>query len=93
MESLYQTQIRNEENKIAFLKAEKEELEKQLAESMASGYIEKGSDEWHTMTDAINAVSDSILDCHINIEEFNNTIKELEVQKFERISEHFTFSL
>lgn len=88
-ESLYQAQIQNEEDKIAFLKAEKEQLEIQLADSMSSGYIEKGSEEWHSMTDKIDEVSNAILDSQINIEEFNNTIKELEVQKFERISEHF----
>ncbi len=88
-ESLYEAQITNEEQKLALLKHKQEVLTTQLANSLSSGIIEKGSEEWHEMNDDINEVNEAIVDSKINIEELNNAITQLEIDKFERIEEHF----
>lgn len=72
------------------LKDERVELQKILNDSVMSGDIIKGTDEWFEMVEAIYEVDAAILDAKINIEEFNNSILELHWENFERIKDSLT---
>lgn len=88
-DSLYQSQISQSKKQLELLKQEEQSLKDQLSKALDSGYIESGSDEWLEMMKSIQGVEESILDCETAIEEFNNEIKQLEVDKFNRIADHY----
>ena len=89
-DSLYKAQIKQTEKQLEILNQEKIDLESQLSKALESGYIEKGSDKWLEMINSINDVESSIIESKTAMEEFNNEIKQLEVDKFIRITDHFT---
>lgn len=88
-ESFYREQISQEQKKLALYEQEKAKLAKQLADALSSGRIEKGSDEWLEMVNALNDVEGKILDSKTAIEEFDNAILNVHTETFNRVQKEF----
>ncbi|MCI8597930.1 MAG: hypothetical protein HFJ10_05750 [Lachnospiraceae bacterium] len=88
-ESFYSKQIEQAEKQLHTLESEKARLVQQLNEALSSGRIQKGTEEWLEMVNALSDVEGSILDCKTSIEEFDNALLELNVRIFERIQTEF----
>ena len=88
-DSLYKAQIDQTQKQLEILHKEKTALADQMASALKSGNIDTGTDEWLEMVDKLSEVEGNILDCQTAIEEFNNEIKQLEVDKFDRIANHY----
>lgn len=85
----YEGLIKESEGQLGILQQEKESLVNELNSGLESGLIEKGTDEWLEMVDALDQVDGSILDCKKDIEEFNNSIQQLHWDIVERIQKNF----
>ena len=88
--SFYAAQKSQAEKQLEILEAEKAKLAEQMTESIGSGRVQKGTDEWLEMVNAIAQTDSSILDCKKSIEEFDNALLELNWQVFERIQDTFS---
>lgn len=88
-ESFYTKQIEQSEKQLNVLEAEKKRLLEQLNEALTSGRVQKGTDEWLEMVNALSDVEGSILDCKTAIEEFDNELLNLNWQIFERVQTEF----
>lgn len=84
-EAYYSQQIAQSQKQLEILETQKAAMVKQLSEAIASGRIQKGTDEWYEMVTSINDVEASILDAKTSIEEFENSILELDWSNFERL--------
>ena len=58
-------------------------LQKSLDAAVANGQIEKGSEEWYEMVDAINEVTNSIDESVEKVVELNNAIRQIEWDTFD----------
>lgn len=88
-ESFYQAQIEQTQKQLATLEAERDALVSQMSESLSSGRIPVGSDEWLEMQSALTDVESSILDCKTAIEEFDNAILQIHWDTFDRVQTEF----
>ena len=88
-ESFHTKQIEQSEKQLNVLEAEKKRLLEQLNEALTSGRVQKGTDEWLEMVNALSDVEGSILDCKTAIEEFDNELLNLNWQIFERVQTEF----
>lgn len=88
-ESFYQSQIDQTQKQLATLEAERDALVSQMSESLSSGRIPVGSDEWLEMQDALTDVESSILDCKTAVEEFDNAILQIHWDMFDRVQTEF----
>ena len=79
----YNSLIAAENQTISKRKDELTQLSALLEEAVSSGKIEEGSESWYDMKDAINSVSESIQEAEKNVVEFNNSIRDLEWEKFD----------
>lgn len=84
-ENYYTEMVKNAQKALALQKEQRKEMLAQLNSSVASGQIEKYSEEWFDMVNAINDVDDAIVQCQIDIENFQNSINDLHWENFERI--------
>lgn len=88
-ESFYRAQIDQTQKQLSTLEAERNRLIDQLNESLSSGRISIGSDQWLEMQSSLTDVESSILDCQTAIEEFDNAILELHWDVFDRVQTEF----
>lgn len=88
-ESFYTKQIEQSEKQLNVLEAEKKRLMEQMNEALTSGMVEKGTNEWLEMVNALSDVEGSILDCKTAIEEFDNELLNLNWNIFERVQTKF----
>lgn len=88
--SLYEEQKEQAKKQLQDLQKEKEALVKQLNESISSGRLEVGSDEWLDAAKQLQELDGNILDCKKSIEEFDNAIQELHWKNLERIEDRFS---
>lgn len=88
-ESFYTTQIEQSQKQLDILEKEKDALLSQFKESISSGSIQKGTEEWLKMVESLNDVDGKILDCKKSIEEMDNAILELHTEIFDRIQKQF----
>lgn len=88
-DGLYNGLIKESESQLSILEQEKQALMNELTSGLDSGLIEKGTDEWLEMIDALNEVDGSIIDCKKDIEEFNNAIQDLHWDIIDRIQGNF----
>lgn len=84
-ENYYTEMVKNAQKALALQKEQRKEMLAQLNSSVASGQIEKYSEEWFDMVNAINDVDDAIVQCQIDIENFQNSINNLHWENFERL--------
>lgn len=88
--SFFTAQIDQSKKQLELLEAEKAQLVNQMSSAIGSGRIQKGTDEWLEMVNALSDVDGSILDCKKSIEEFDNSILDLHTEIFTRIQDQFS---
>lgn len=76
-EKFYKELINSSNEKIDDLQKERVQLQNILNESVQSGDVKVGSDDWYEMVNAIYDVDDAIIECQTDIEEFQNSINDL----------------
>lgn len=79
-----------EKQRVAMLQSELTSLKKTLADAMASGEIEEGSEAWYDMRAAIDEVEEAIDEANLSLQEYIKTIRQIKWDNFdyglERIS-------
>ena len=85
----YNKLIKNSEEQKKKLEEERKDLQRIFDRAVRSGDVEKGSDEWYEMLDAIYEVDEAIVQCNTDIEEFNNSINELKFENLEKLIDRF----
>lgn len=88
-ESFFTTQIDQSKKQLALLEDEKVQLVNQMSSAIGSGRVQKGTDEWLEMVNALSDVEGNILDCKKAIEEFDNELLQLHWDIFDRIQDQF----
>lgn len=83
----YEALQKTETNNLITLKKQAESLEKSLNNAVKSGDIQKYSNEWYNMRDAINSVNESIDESNLKLINYANTIREIGWQTFDYIQE------
>ena len=81
---LYQKQLEQYNNTLNTLTSERDTLQSKLQESVQSGLVEEGSEAWNDMLQQIQSVNEEIVDTIINIQEVENSLRDLDFTKFER---------
>lgn len=82
-ESYYRSLMSQEQENIRELTKEREELQKSLEKAMADGSIDKYSDEWYELTDAINEVTSAINDATVSAIEYQKQLRQLAWDRFD----------
>ena len=80
----YSELIKYENNQLNSLLKEREQLNIELESAIASGRIKVNSEEYDDMRASIDAVTESIMDAQRQIVEFNNAIRQLQWDQFDR---------
>ena len=88
-ESFFTSQIDQSKKQLALLEEEKKQLVEQMSSAIGSGRVQKGTDEWLSMVNALSDVEGNILDCKKAIEEFDNELLQLHWDIFDRIQGQF----
>lgn len=83
----YNALISNSESSISMMKQERAALEASLKESVSDGSIPLESVEWYEMQGQIDEVTKSIQDAENSVIEFNNKIRELNWDVFDKTQE------
>ena len=86
----YEALIGNEQQSIAKLQEEKAALLSQLEKSMAEGGIEKYSNSWYEMVNAIDDVTLAIEQGETALLEYAQAIEQLEWEKFDLIQDRIS---
>ena len=81
----YKEMIKNAQEALSLQKQQRKEMQAQLDQSVASGDIERYSESWYEMVNAINSVDEAIVQSEIDIESFQNAINDLHWENFERL--------
>ena len=71
------------------LQQERKDLQKILDDAVASGDVEKYSDEWYEMVGVINDVDEKLIQCDTDLEGFKNSIQELTWNNLDKLIERF----
>ena len=85
--SYYEKLKEVEEEKIVLLGEELTALTAKFQEAINVGEIEEGSQEFYDMNNAINSVKESIQASNLALQEYSNTIRDLEWKKFDDIQD------
>lgn len=72
-------------DRINKLQEEHKLLQKSLNESVEAGDIAKYSDRWYEMVEAIYTVDQEIMECTMSLEEFQNSINEINWDNFDEL--------
>lgn len=88
-ESFFTSQIDQSKKQLELLENEKAQLVGQMNSAIGSGRVQKASDEWLEMVNALSDVEGNILDCKKAIEEFDNELLQLHWDVFDRIQGQF----
>lgn len=80
----YNSLITNAESSISDMQAERSALLQSLQESVDSGIITVGSVEWYEMQSQINDVTLAIQEADTSILEFNDKIRQIEWDRFDK---------
>ena len=87
--AFYEEQIGQTQKQLSLLENEKAQLVNQLNSALGSGRIQRGTEEWLEMVNALSTVDGNILDCKKSIEEFDNAIQDLHWETFDRVQDTF----
>lgn len=80
----YKSLISAENGEYKKLIKEREELRRNLEESVVNGSIKKGSDEWYDMVAKINDVTNAIDESIRSIKQYQNAIRQLKWDTFDK---------
>ena len=75
---------------IGQMKSELSDLEKYFSEAMDSGKIEAGSEEWYAMKNEINGVKEAIAEANVQLQEYANTIRDINWSYFDYAQDQFS---
>ncbi|WNV56910.1 phage tail tape measure protein [Oscillospiraceae bacterium NTUH-002-81] len=89
-EGFYNAQISEATKQLEHLQQEKEALVKQMNESVDSGRIDAGSDQWLEMVKELSDLDGNILDCKTDIEKFNNSIQQVHWDNLDELSDRLS---
>lgn len=81
----YNEMIKNAQEALKLQKQQRQEMQAQLDQSVASGDVERYSENWYKMVNDINTVDEAIVQSEIDIESFQNAINDLHWENFERL--------
>lgn len=76
-ENFYKELMKDSQKQISDLNNKRASLQDILDQSVKSGDVKVGSDDWYEMVNAIFDVDDAILECKKDIEGFQNSINDL----------------
>ena len=82
--AFYEELINSQNKQIQILTQKRSDLENYLNESVSSGKIEAGTEQWFKMTQAVEDTKDEIMKCTTNVEDFQNKINELHWKQFDK---------
>ncbi len=82
--SFYEELINSQNKQIQILTQKRSDLESFLNDSVSSGQIEVGTEQWFKMTQAVEDTKDEIMKCTTNVEDFQNKINELHWEQFDK---------
>lgn len=83
----YKSLISAENGEYKKLIKEREELRRNLEESVVNGSIKKGSDEWYDMVAKINDVTNAIDESIRSIKQYQNALRQLKWDTFDKSME------
>ena len=83
----YETLIKMENDNIANLQNERNELINAMNEALDSGAIVRYSESWYDLQGQINDVNSAILEANQSLVEFNNSIRDLDWEIFDYLQE------
>ena len=86
-EKYYQELIKLEESTQKELLDKRNKLQKSFEEMMASGNVKEYSEQWYDMKSEILAVDEAIQECDSSIIEFQNSIRDLEWEVFDKMQD------
>ena len=72
-----------EQNRITTLQNELTALTTEFQNAILSGEVKEGSEEWNKMNSAINKVKESIQKAEIAVQDYSNTIRDIEWEYFD----------
>ena len=84
-ENYYKELIKNTNETISELEDKRARMQKDLNNAVSSGDIKKGSDSWYEMVNAIADVDEEIIQCSVDIEEFQNSINDLKWEALDKL--------
>lgn len=85
----YEELITQTKIQIDYLQKEKQSLEQQMSQAIANG-IQIGSDEWAEMESALEGIDTEIIKCTGSIEDFNDAIRNIEVENLNKVMDAFS---
>lgn len=86
--SQYYTELAKAEKELRdSLSEEREKLQKKFESAVSSGSIARYSDEWYSMKEQIDNVTNSITESDIALQGFNNSIRDLAWENFEKLQD------
>lgn len=88
-ENYYTELIKNTNETIDELEDKRARMQKDLANAVSSGDVEKGSDTWYEMVNAIIDVDEELIQCEIDVEEFQNSINDLKWDNLDKLIDRF----
>ena len=83
----YDAMIKNEQSNNKLLVQQRDQMVKSLNEAVSSGKIKQGSEAWYDMKAQIDAINKAIVESNTSLQEFQNSIRQLEWDKFDRLIE------
>lgn len=81
----YESLIENTNDTISTLEDKRNRMQKDLKDAVSDGDIQKGSDAWYEMVNAISEVDEEIVQCRIDVEEFQNAINDLKWANLDKL--------
>ena len=83
----YDAMIKNEQSNNKLLVQQRDQMVKSLNEAVSSGKIQQGSEAWSDMEAKIKEINKAIIESNTSLQEFQNSIRQLEWDKFDRLIE------
>lgn len=87
----YEEMISSTNEQISQLTQESKELRDSLAQSLANGDIQHGSEQWYEMMQEIQEVETAIIEAQTQLEEYQNAINEIYWDNFENLINQFEY--
>lgn len=86
----YSALVDNERKNISNLQGELKNLQISLNTAIGSGNVQKGSEEWYEMQDAINSVSEAIDEANIKLIEYSKQMREIQWGYFDFLQDRIS---
>ena len=81
----YEAMMENSNKKIEYLTKSRNAMQKELDDAVASGQIERGSNEWYELVNQMYEVDAAIDEATLELEQFQNAINDIEWENFDQL--------